>query len=135
MPRDRGQLEADVMRQLWAAGGPCTAKEIQSGFGPDAPAVTTVLTVLDRLRRKGLVNRSDARTNITFRAAQSESDRAVESMLQSLQETGDRQAVLMRFAGDLDTTDAEVLRRALEGRSRRRSDPQQAGPTKSVVDG
>jgi len=127
MPRDRGQLEADVMRQLWAAGGPRTAKEIQAGFGPDAPAATTILTVLDRLRRKGLVTRSDARTNITFSAAQSESDRAVEAMLQSLQETGDRQAVLMRFAGDLDTTDAEVLRRALEGRSRRRSDISRSG--------
>jgi len=123
MPRDRGQLEADVMRQLWAAGGPRTAREIQAGFGTDAPAVTTVLTVLDRLRRKGLVNRSDARTNITFSAAQSESDRAVEAMLQSLQTTGDRQAVLLRFAGDLDNSDAEVLRRALEGRTRRRSGP------------
>lgn len=129
MPRDRGQLEADVMRQLWAAGGPRTAKDIQAGFGNDAPAITTVLTVLDRLRRKGLVNRSDARTNITFSAAQSESDRAVESMLQSLQETGDRKAVLLRFAGDLDTTDAEVLRRALEGRTRRRpaTDQSRAG--------
>jgi predicted transcriptional regulator len=127
MPRDRGQLEADVMRQLWAAEEPRTAKQIQAGFGPDAPAITTVLTVLDRLRRKGLVERSDARTNITFRAAQSESDRVVEAMLQSLQATGDRQAVLLRFAGDLDTSDAEVLRRALEGRSRRRSGTSRAG--------
>lgn len=121
MARDRGQLEADVMRQLWDADRPRTAKELQSGFGPGAPAITTLLTVLDRLHRKGLVNRSDARTNITFTAAQSESDRIVGSMLQSLQETGDRQAVLLRFAGDLDSSDAEVLRRALEGRSRRRS--------------
>jgi len=118
--RDRGQLEADVMRQLWAADGPLTAREIQAGFGDEAPAVTTVLTVLDRLRRKGLVRRSDARTNITFTAAQSESDHAVETMLQSLQATGDRQAVLLRFAGDLDSADAELLRRALDGRSRRK---------------
>lgn len=121
MPRDRGQLEADVMRQLWAADGPRTAKEIQAGFGADAPAITTVLTVLDRLRRKGLVQRSDARTNITFTATQTESDRVVESMLQSLHDTDDRHAVLLRFAGDLDSTDAEVLRRALEVRSRRRT--------------
>jgi predicted transcriptional regulator len=118
--RDRGQLEADVMRQLWAADRPRTAKEIQAGFGADAPAVTTVLTVLERLRRKGLVLRSDARTNITFSPAKSESDRAVESMLQSLQGIGDRQAVLLRFAGDLDSADAEVLRKALEGRGRTR---------------
>jgi predicted transcriptional regulator len=119
--RVRGELEAQVMRLLWAAPEPQTAKEIQAGFGADAPAITTVLTVLDRLGRKGLVQRSDARTNITFRPAQSESDRAVETMLQSLQATGDREAVLLRFVGDLDSEDADVLRRALEGRSGRRS--------------
>ena len=119
MTRDRGQLEADVMRLLWDAGQPCTAKQLQAGFGESAPAVTTVLTVLDRLRRKGLVTRSDAKTNITFTAARSESDHAVESMLQSLEATGDRQSVLLRFAGDLDSEDAELLRRALEGRDRR----------------
>jgi predicted transcriptional regulator len=119
--RVRGELEAQVMRLLWAAGRPQTAKEIQAGFGADAPAITTVLTVLDRLGRKGLVQRSDARTNITFSPAKSESDRAVETMLRSLQSTGDREAVLLRFVGDLDGEDAELLRRALEGRSARRS--------------
>jgi hypothetical protein len=37
-------------------------------------------------------------------------------MLSSLQATGDREAVLLRFAGDLDNEDAELLRRALAGR-------------------
>lgn len=120
MARDRGQLESDVMQLLWAADEPLTAKQLQAGFGDDAPAVTTLLTVLERLRRKGLVARSDARTNITFTAARSESDHAVASMLSSLQSTGDREAVLLRFAGDLDSEDAELLRRALAGRSRRR---------------
>ena len=119
--RDRGQLEADVMRLLWDADEPRTAKQLQAGFTDPAPAVTTVLTVLDRLRRKGLVTRSDAKTNITFVAARSESDHAVESMLQSLDATGDRQAVLLRFAGDLDRDDADLLRQALEGRDRRRT--------------
>ncbi|WP_210414746.1 BlaI/MecI/CopY family transcriptional regulator [Microlunatus elymi] len=123
MTRDRGQLEADVMRLLWDADAPRTAKELQAGFEGSAPAVTTVLTVLDRLRRKGLVTRSDAKTNITFTATRSESDHAVENMLQSLETTGDRQAVLLRFAGDLDRADAELLRRALEGRDRRRTRP------------
>jgi len=116
MTRDRGQLEADVMHLLWAADEPRTAKQLQADFGDEAPAVTTLLTVLDRLGRKGLVSRSDARTNITFTAARSESDHAVESMLSSLQATGDREAVLLRFAGDLDNEDAELLRRALAGR-------------------
>lgn len=118
MARDRGQLEADVMQLLWAANEPRTARQLQADFGTDAPAVTTLLTVLDRLGRKGLVLRSDARTNITFSAAHSESDHAVESMINSLQATEDRAAVLLRFAGDLDNDDAELLRRALAGRRR-----------------
>jgi predicted transcriptional regulator len=109
------------MRLLWDAGAPRTAKQLQAGFEDPAPAVTTLLTVLDRLRRKGLVTRSDAKTNITFAAARSESDQAVENMLHSLDATGDRRAALLRFAGDLDRDDAELLRRALEGRDQRRA--------------
>jgi predicted transcriptional regulator len=119
--RVRGELEAEVLRLLRAADAPLTAKQLQATFGAEPPAVTTVLTVLDRLRRKGLVERSDARTNITFTAVQSESEHAVESMLQSLQavsDTDDRQSVLLRFAGDLDHADAELLAQALQLRAR-----------------
>ena len=120
MARRRGALEAEVLQLLRSADHPLTARELQSGFADDAPAVTTVLTVLDRLCRKGLVTRSDARTNITFTAAQSESEQAVETMLQSLQGISgsrDRRAVLLQFAGDLDADDAELLARALRQRT------------------
>lgn len=121
MVRRRGALEAEVLQRLRSADRPLTAKQVQASFVDDPPAVTTLLTVLDRLRRKGWVERSDARTNITFRAVRSASEEAVETMLQSLQAvpaSDDRRAVLMRFAGDLDRADAELLARALRQRSR-----------------
>ncbi len=116
MARVRGELEAQVTRLLWAADGPRPARELWAGFGPDAPAVTTLLTVLDRLRRKGAGDPVRCAHQRHLRAAQSESDRAVTTMLQSLRATGDRGAVLLRFAGDLDRTDADVLHRALDRR-------------------
>ena len=46
------------MAVLWAASGPLTAKAVGDRLGDRGLAVTTVLTVLSRLERKGLVRRS-----------------------------------------------------------------------------
>jgi predicted transcriptional regulator len=56
-----GPLEAEVLSVLWGSGGPMTvravAQELNSGRG--APlAYTTVMTVLSRLARKGILVRS-----------------------------------------------------------------------------
>ena len=42
------------MERLWAAPGSLTARDVQEGLTTN-PATTTVLTVLGRLQRKGLV--------------------------------------------------------------------------------
>src|SRR4029079_5797141 len=52
-----GQLERAVMERLWAADGPLTARAVQDGLATRDLAPTTVLTVLGRLERKGLVAR------------------------------------------------------------------------------
>ena len=55
--RARGELELVVLRLLWAADEPLTAREIQDRFPGRVPASTTILTALDRLRAKGDVTR------------------------------------------------------------------------------
>ena len=52
-----GELERAVMERLWAAEGPMTARAVQDGLTARDLATTTVLTVLGRLERKGLVTR------------------------------------------------------------------------------
>ena len=70
--RPRGQLEQAVLDALWSADDGLSARQVLDAFPEPRPALTTVLTVLDRLRRKGQVERQthdDA--PLTFRATSS----------------------------------------------------------------
>ena len=54
---DLPPLELRCMKALWGAGK-ATVHEIRAGLLPDRPlAYTTVMTVMDRLARKGIVER------------------------------------------------------------------------------
>jgi predicted transcriptional regulator len=54
---DLPQLELDCMRALWALGQ-ATVHEVRARLFPERPlAYTTVMTVMDHLRGKGLVER------------------------------------------------------------------------------
>lgn len=113
--RDRGQLEAAIMRTLWDSGEPLSAGQIQDAFqGDPVPAYTTVLTVLDRLHKKALVVRvEESPRKVRFRAASSDDEHIGQIMISALDDAGDREAALLRFAGNLTAEDVETLERAL----------------------
>ena len=50
-----GELERAVMDALWSADTAVTARDVQDALAGRDLATTTVLTVLGRLERKGLV--------------------------------------------------------------------------------
>jgi predicted transcriptional regulator len=115
--RTRGALESAVLRILWDAGSPLSARDIQSRFDQSAsiPALTTLLTVLDRLRAKQHVEKLPvAGGGFVFSAAQSESRYAADAMLSALVGSSDRSAALLRFAGDLSERDIQLLRTAID---------------------
>ncbi|UYY83629.1 BlaI/MecI/CopY family transcriptional regulator (plasmid) [Arthrobacter sp. YA7-1] len=118
--RMRGELEASVMRILWDSAVPLSVRDIQGGFGAGpGPAVTTLLTVLERLRLKGQVRRGEAVGGVRYySAAESESGIVSRAMLNALTESSDRAAALLNFAGDLGEDDVDLLRRALGRRGR-----------------
>jgi predicted transcriptional regulator len=114
--RPPGALESSVVRILWAADGPLSAADVSRAFPATEPrpALTTVLTVLQRLEVKGRIIRSvSSDGTLVFAARESESGHVAEAMLTALLATQDRNAVLMRFAGSLAAEDVDVLRRAL----------------------
>src|SRR5690606_11822597 len=99
MVRDRGELEARVMAALWQQDRPLTAREIQAAITDPTPAITTVLTVVERLRGKGRVVRAEGSgPTIRVAAAKSESEDVVEKILTSLTATADRKAALVQLA-------------------------------------
>lgn len=114
--RNRGELETTVLRVLWKANGPLTAREVMTSFEDpeDAPALTTMLTVLDRLSKKGTVTKAaNGVGGVVFEAAGPESSYTADAMVSALTASSDRGAALMRFAGELDDRDIDLLRRAL----------------------
>lgn len=117
--RAHGELEAQVMRVLWEQSEPIGAGQVQDQIPEPAPAYTTLLTVLDRLEKKGQVARfEESPRKVRFRAARSGDERASSAMVDALAVAQDRQAALLRFAGSLTDDDADVLRQAMARKSR-----------------
>jgi predicted transcriptional regulator len=116
--RERGQLEAEVMRILWSHEDAIGARVVQESFEDDhVPAYTTLLTVLDRLQKKGEVIRiATSPRKVRFRPTRSDGERAGAAMLSVLESTGDREEALAQFADHLTARDAEMLERALRPR-------------------
>lgn len=120
-----GELERAVMEVLWdlppQADGQehtATARQVAEALtATRSLAYTTVLTVLDRLERKGLVERLRAGRAHRYAPAASRKDYVAELMLEALGRASDsdRDAALMRFVDSVSGEEAEVLRRALLG--------------------
>ena len=118
-----GDLERTVMDLLWATPTALTANELRDSIAA-APsgrtgrelAVTTVLTVLSRLEKKGLVERERNSRPHRYRSVTSREDHTAELMHEVFVTAPDREAVLARFLGNVSEAEAETLRNLL-GRS------------------
>jgi predicted transcriptional regulator len=120
-----GELERAVMDLLWAAQEAATANTLrdqlartsaaQSGTGHEGKelAVTTVLTVLSRLEKKGLVERERGTRPHRYQAVSSRADHTAELMHEVLGSAPDREAVLARFIGSVSEGEAATLRKLL----------------------
>ncbi|SRR6266511_187270 len=117
-----GALERAVMETLWDLTGPmtgksdATARQVSDTLGASRSlAYTTVLTVLERLERKGLVRRLREGRAHRYAPAATREAYAAELMLEALGRASDRDAALVRFVDAVSPEEAEVLRRALLG--------------------
>ena len=116
--RGQGELESEILAELWAQGRPVTATEILESLGGDL-AYNTVQTVLVRLLDKGLVERDKAGRAHLYRAAHDEPSLTAERMAAQLAPSTDHSAVLAQFVATLAPVDAHALREILD----RKSDP------------
>lgn len=115
MRRAPGELEGEVLTALWSAHSPMTAAEVQAEL--DSVVDTTVMTILARLIRKGLVVRSREDGARVYRYAPSvdRAEHAAEQMIAFLSPDEEHRAILARFLGRLGPSDrrtiADLLRR------------------------
>ncbi len=109
MTRARGALEAAVRRCLADADRALTAADVQFRLG-ETLAYTTVTTTLNRLHRKGAVDRTRVGRAYAYRLAAEAGAAMTARQLHRLMATSDdRAAVLARFVAGLDAADAQLL--------------------------
>ena len=112
--RNHGELEDEVMQILWRAEHPIDGRQVQAGFHGQVPAYTTVLTILDRLEKKGLVKRAGkSARKLLFVASHCQDEQISQIMSEALDTVQDREATLLRFAGNLSEHDLALLRKAI----------------------
>ena len=109
-----GDLERAIMDVLWGTGVSLTVREVSAQLTERDLAHTTVMTVLDRLAKKGFARRERDGRAWRYRPAATREAYVTELMLTALEQTGDRSAALARFAKSVSGAEASVLRGALD---------------------
>ena len=108
-----GELEARVMRRIWDRDGPVTVRDITDDLRRDRPiAYTTVMTVMDNLRKKGWLRRTDHGRAYRYEPIVSGDEYSAGVMRQGLEASSDPAAALMRFVGELSAEEASALEEA-----------------------
>ncbi len=108
-----GDLERAIMDVLWEIDEGLTVRQVSGRLADRELAHTTVMTVLDRLAKKGFARRARDGRAFRYMPATSREAFVAELMLSALAQTGDRSAALARFARSVSEDEAQVLRRAL----------------------
>jgi predicted transcriptional regulator len=113
--RRLGDLEAAVMDRLWARGRALSVREVLDDLNRDrALAYTTVMTVLDNLRRKGLVTREQSGRAYLYTPVRSRAEHAADLIAGVLAESEDRTAPLLHFVQRMTPDEVATIRTALE---------------------
>lgn len=107
------------MNLLWDSAETLTANQVRDALASRqdrGPAITTVLTVLGRLHKKGFVAKDASGRPHEFSATTSREEHTVQLLNDALGSAVDKHAVLARFIGGIDAHDAQQVRRLLQSR-------------------
>ncbi len=107
-----GELEMEIMGVMWAEGGWITPGEMLAKL--DRPlAYTTVMTVMSRLYRKGLLRRQRDGRAYAYASVSTREEWLAAQMRSTLVRSPDRPSVLARFVEYLDADQVTQLRRMI----------------------
>jgi predicted transcriptional regulator len=108
-----GELEATVMRAIWARREPVTVRDIVNDLQQERPlAYTTVMTVMGNLRKKGWLRRQADGRAYRYEPLVSGDEYSAGLMRQALAASTDRPSALMHFIGELSAEEAAALEEA-----------------------
>ena len=108
-----GDLEAQVMRRIWARREPVTVRDVLGDLQQERPiAYTTVMTVMDNLRKKGWLRRQAEGRAYRYAPLVSAGEYSAGLLRQALAASSDRPTVLMHFIEELSADEADALEEA-----------------------
>ncbi len=108
-----GDLEAQVMRRVWARREPVTVRDVLGDLQRERPiAYTTVMTVMDNLRKKGWLRRQAEGRAYRYAPLVSGEEYSAGVMREALAASSDRPSVLMHFIEELSADEAGALEEA-----------------------
>ncbi|MQA03904.1 MAG: hypothetical protein GEV07_14670 [Streptosporangiales bacterium] len=123
-----GELEAAVMNRLWSLRRPASVREVLDALREDRDlAYTTVLTVMDKLHKKGWLRRESAGRAHLYEPVASRDAYTARLMRSALSTSPNHAATFVHFLAELTPEESEALRAALsivppEGRASDRLD-------------
>lgn len=114
MVRPLGTLEKLIMDRLWSRDHPVAVREVLEDLQRDRKlAYTTVMTVMDNLRRKGVLTREKDGRAYLYRPAVTREQHTAAFMGDVLAGT-DTTVALMHFLEHMQPADVARLREALD---------------------
>lgn len=118
---DLGPLERAVMEHVWNHGRAVTVREVFEALaGKRQLAYTTVMTIMERLWRKGLLSRRKVGRPYLYEAKRTRAEHTAAVVRHVLQGARDRQGVLLGFVRSVGDRDLAELGRAIREVERER---------------
>ena len=116
--RASGELESAVMTAIWDAPEPVTVRQVmaevgrQSSSGP--PAYTTIMTVMERLLKKGLLGRAASGRAHLYSPTKSREEHTATLMAEALGTSPNRATTLQFFAAELSAAERSRMKDMLD---------------------
>jgi predicted transcriptional regulator len=111
--RGLGELEAAVMERLWARATPSTVRDVHTDLQRDRQiAYTTVMTVMDKLFKKGVLRRELDGRAYRYTPVLDQADYSADLMRQALDAGSDHAAVFLRFLQRMTPDESAALAEA-----------------------
>ena len=112
--REFGELETAIMDVMWAAESPCAVREVRERLRYDHQvAYTTVMTVLDILYRKGVLQRVQHGRAWRYWPVEQREEHDARVMMEVLRSGGDAELTMRRFLERVSDDEMRRLRHAV----------------------
>jgi predicted transcriptional regulator len=129
---DLAPLELDCMKTLWPVGE-ATVREIRERLAPRLPrAYTTIMTIMDRLARKGVVERHKTGRAYVYRPVLAAEDARAQALRQVIENffEGSKEALLAQLGNPTENRPSAVASAPAPAESEVRADSASLPPVR-----